>query len=525
MTFRTMTGERMTMKSTKAMAWAVAVSLLGILLAPAAPASAQSLIWARQFGSVSSDPAAGVAVDASGNSYVVGWTDGALPGQTSSGGADAWVRKYDATGTVVWTHQFGAGGFAAALGVAVDASGDVYVAGVTDNELPGQINGGGFRDDAFLRKYDSGGAILWTRQFGTAGNDAALGVAVDASGNVYVAGDVEGTLSGQISSGGYDAFVRTYDPAGGVLWTSQFGTSGIDSAHGVAVDASGNAWAAGVTTGTFAGQTSAGGDDAFARAYDSAGTALWTSQFGTAGSDFANGAAVDASGNASVVGFVNGTLIGQSSSGGRDAFVLTYAAAGTVLWTRQFGTAGDDYAAGVAMDANGNAYVVGGADGTLPGQASAGGFDAFVRAYDSSGSALWTYQFGSADRDGASSVAVDTAGTLSVAGVTDGTLPGQTSAGARDAFVVRIAGSAEAAIQALIDDLDAIHASPGIKRSLEAKLRNAQRSLARNGRIACQALAAFVNEVRAQSGKHISAADAADLIAAAESIQRSLGCR
>lgn len=70
------------MKSAKAMVWSLAVFLAGTLLMPAAPAAAQSIIWARQFGSASSDPAAGVAVDASGNSYVVGWTDGALPGQT-----------------------------------------------------------------------------------------------------------------------------------------------------------------------------------------------------------------------------------------------------------------------------------------------------------------------------------------------------------------------------------------------------------------------------------------------------------
>jgi hypothetical protein len=470
-----------------------AVVVGGIFLGSPVPAVAQSILWTRQFGSGMADPAAGVATDASGNSYVVGWTLGALPGQTASapGAADAWVRKYNSAGTAQWTRQFGAGSFAAALGVAVDGT-NVYVVGVTDNELPGQTNGGGFLDDAFVRKYDGAGTILWTRQFGTADNDSATGVAVDGNGNVYVTGATQATFPGQTSSGATDVFLRAFDSAGAPLWTTQFGSAGNEISQDVAVDGHGNAIVVGRTDGAFPGKTSAGGLDAFVSAFDSAGAPIWTSQFGTAGLDLAYGVALDAAGNAYVTGSAAGALPGQTSAGGQDAFVFAYDPAGLVLWTRQFGTSADDAAAGITVDANGSSYVAGNTAGTLAGQTSAGGVDAFVQVFDSAGNDVWTRQFGGSDLDVAIDVAV-AGGNAYVAGLTDGRLTGQTSAGGRDAFLVKL-GFRPPAIQSVIDK-------------------------------ACVRLDELIADLQAQSGHHIPAWRAALLIAAANQIEATLDCR
>lgn len=104
--------------------------------------------WTRQFGTSTSDQANAVAVDASGV-YVAGYTRGTLPGQTSAGSWDVFLRKYDAAGREVWTRQFGTSAFDVAFAVAADPSG-VYVAGGTDGTFPGQTNAGGA--DAFLAK-------------------------------------------------------------------------------------------------------------------------------------------------------------------------------------------------------------------------------------------------------------------------------------------------------------------------------------------------------------------------------------
>ena len=284
-------------------------------------------IWIRQLGRIFLSDDFARAVDQDGNVYVAGEIAGSITsGQTIAGDVDAFVSKYDANGNVLWTRQFGALYRDAVNGIAVDASG-VYLVGLTRGTLPGQITPAS--TDAFVRKYDADGNLLWSHQFGSTTNvtDSANAVAVDASG-VYVAGTAGGALPGQTSSGDADAFVRKYDFAGNELWTRQFGgtfRSGPSSPRR-SIRRRGSQWTqrasivAGSTGGTFAGQTSPGGLDAFVRRYDAAGNAIWTRQFGTAGADLATGIATDASG-LYLSGFTTGTLAGQTSAGGQDAFL------------------------------------------------------------------------------------------------------------------------------------------------------------------------------------------------------------
>ena len=239
----------------------IIASLMSLLLISAKAAWGQDIEWIRQFGTSDSDGVSSVAVDGSGNVYVAGRTSGAFPGQTSSGRSDVFVRKYDGSGSELWTRQFGTSGYDSAHDVAVDGSGNVYVAGFTLGAFPGQTSSGAM--DVFVRKYDGSGSEIWTRQFGTSDSDEVPRVAADTSGNVYVAGGTENALPGQTFLGYEDAFVRKYDGSGNELWTRQFGTSGYDSAHDVAVDGSGNVYVAGGTTNALPGQTDLGGTDAF----------------------------------------------------------------------------------------------------------------------------------------------------------------------------------------------------------------------------------------------------------------------
>ena len=99
-------------------------------------------------------------------------------------------------------------------------------------------------------------------QFGTSDITEATAVFADSSG-VYVVGLVEGSLPGQTSEGGEDAFIRKYNSDGDEEWTRQFGTSEFDAAGGVSADSSGGVYVVGGTFGTFPGQTNVGGQDAF----------------------------------------------------------------------------------------------------------------------------------------------------------------------------------------------------------------------------------------------------------------------
>jgi hypothetical protein len=352
------------------------------------PSSPGDLLWTQQIGSANSEVATqGVSADGTGV-YVAGYTFGALPGQTSAGGIDAFVTKYDLTGHLLWTRQFGTASIDFANGVSADGSG-VYVAGT---------------NTVFLRKYDPSGNLLWTRQLGPS-TTAAYAVSAGAWG-VYVAGRTSGALPGQTNAGGTDAFVAKYDAAGNLLWTRQFGTTSNDVANGVSADGSG-VYVAGGTT-TFAGS------QAFVAKYDAAGHPLWSRQLGS-GEITASGVSADGTG-VYVAGGIDGALPGQTNLGGGDAYVVKYDAGGNLLWGRQFGSAGGDEANGVSADGSG-VHVAGTTNGVLPGQTSAGAIDAFVAKYDPDGNPLWTCQFGSADDEFARGVSGGSAGVY-VAGLT-----------------------------------------------------------------------------------------------------------
>ena len=214
-------------------------------------------LWTQQFGTSSEDEAFAISADAMGV-YVAGSTDGTLPGQKNTGVLDAFVRKYNASGKELWTQQFGTSSYDEARGIYADSTG-VYVAGTTADTFSGQNSTGGA--DAFVRKYNAIGKELWMQQFGTSSVDNANSISADATG-VYVAGSTSGILPGQQNAGGRDAFVRKYDVIGKELWTQQFGTSSEDEAFAISADATG-VYVAGSTSGILQGQQNAGILDAF----------------------------------------------------------------------------------------------------------------------------------------------------------------------------------------------------------------------------------------------------------------------
>lgn len=195
-------------------------------------------IWAREF-IVGYSGFADVAADALGNIYVSGSTHLSFGGP-NAGEYDAILTKFDGEGNQVWARQFGGANYEFADGVETDGIGNVYVAG--ERWLASY-------KEAFVRKYDSDGNLLWNRQFGGAGSTADVqGIASDGYGNIYVSGYTEGSLGGA-NAGESDAFIRKYDAAGNVLWTYQLGSPGRDDSNRIWADGLGNILIAGTTFG------------------------------------------------------------------------------------------------------------------------------------------------------------------------------------------------------------------------------------------------------------------------------------
>jgi FG-GAP-like repeat len=273
-----------------------------------------------------------------------------------------------------------------AKATATDSSGNAYFVGSfqgTDNFSPGSgtatnltSNGG---NDIFVAKYTSLGAFVWARSFGGAGNDEALGVAVDSAGNVDVAGDYSGSFAlpggGGValnSAGDSDGFVAQFTSAGVASWATSLGGGLFDKATCVTVDGSRNVYVAGYfsTQASFGSTnlTAAGTNDAFVAKLTPAGNVTWAvGQGGT--NSVAHGAAiaVDGSGNVITTGQYAGNVnfdpalnpahVLSSSAGSEDVYVSKLNSSGAYVWAQSFGGALADGGTGVGVDSTGNIYV------------------------------------------------------------------------------------------------------------------------------------------------------------------------
>jgi hypothetical protein len=374
----------------------------------AAPETPYPNTWFRQIGTTVWDRGLGVSADGLGTIYIAGETTGSLGGD-NAGNYDAFTSTFNAFGTPINSAQFGTPGNDFGTGIAADQLGNVFLTGYSGPNTPGY--------QGFIRKYNTSGSPQWTQLIGP-GQTYSYGVAADGQGNAFVGGYTTGSLNVS-NAGGYDAYIAKYDTSGNALWMRQFGTAGQDEAFGVAADGVGSVYIAGATQGALTG-SNAGGFDAFVGKYSASGNLQWTRQLGTSSDDFARSVATDRTGNVYVVGNTGGSLSG-TSNGLDDAFIEKFDAAGNLKWTKQFGTSANDYAYSVAIDMRGNPLVVGATQGSLSG-ASAGGYDAFLSKFDAAGNLKWTRQFGTAGNDFANGISTDGFGNFYVTGSSPGFL-------------------------------------------------------------------------------------------------------
>ncbi len=486
--------------------------------------AAGNFILARQVGAASSDSGSSVAVDGHGGVYTAGYFGGtvdfdpsaAVFNVTAAGANDAFVSKLILAGVsgVIWDDQDGDGVrdanepgiadatvelFDAVDGVAGNGD-DIYLEAVTTRadgsyRFPEPARGGNRyirvnppagtagANPAYAEVTTPGGDSAVDRfgrsalfdlsadpvqtftaglrpisaptpawAIGSAGADAANGVAADAAGNTYVVGSFAGATAdldqgpgenSLMNNGDGAGYVAKYDAANQLLWARAMGGSGAGNAvqtAAVAVDAAGNV----VVTGTFTGSadfgattlTSLGGTDAFVAKLDAAGTFLWAKRYGGAGNDTGVAVAVDAANNIHATGtFLGNATIGGTAftnTTGSDAFVLKLNTAdGSTAAARQIGGAGSVQVAGIAANSSG-AYLAGSFAGTADFDPTATSFplisvggsleDAFVLKLNTGGSLAWAKQIGNGFADTAHGLALDAAGNVLFTGGFQGTV-------------------------------------------------------------------------------------------------------
>jgi hypothetical protein len=306
------------------------------------------------------------------------------------------------------------------------------------------------------------GAPLFGAGFGDTTAQSGTAVAVDAQGNVFVAGRFQGTMNfgapvGMLtSSGGNDAFIAKFAPNGQILWAQKYGDAAEQVINGIAVDAQGDVIVTGQYQGkiTFPGKgtvTSAGMDDIFvAKMKGDGSAALFLNTYGNTVTNVASGVGVDAQGNVYVTGWFSGNIgfgsFGLNAVDQLEAYLIKISADGAqVLWAKGFIGLGNQFGYQVAVTPTGNVAFSGSFQGSIDfgGGAlqSGGGHDTVVARFDSFGSHLWSKRAGDAMDQRALAVAVDNMGNTLATGQFSGAVnfggSNFTSGGADDGFVVK----------------------------------------------------------------------------------------
>ena len=342
--------------------------------------SQTDIIWGKIFGSQQDEYVLNHVMDASGNLYVAGKTTGII-GTENFGKNDGFLTKIDSAGNVLWSRQFGTPGEEDIQWCAIDKSGNIYLTGSTTGDLNGRNSG---KEDVIVVKFSTDGQLLWSKQFGTAGSDVAKGIYSDNAGNIYVTGFTEGKL-GQSSSGKNDCFIMKLDNDGNQIFTTQFGTPEDDYSYAVSRGPGSDVLVCGSTWGALAGKNK-GMIDGFTAQFSDKGELIKYNQFGSEGFDIAMMLYMDNEKNVYVGGTTSGNF-GCQQNGEGDCFLIKLNNKGEILWNSQFGTANNDGLRSISFNPEiSDNMLVSGILNLPPGMA-------FIRMYNTEGKLLWERVF------------------------------------------------------------------------------------------------------------------------------------
>ena len=359
-------------------------------------------LWAAKYNGPDdrSDISSAITVDDAGNVYVTGFS-GIIEGvfehhdfltiKYNSGGIEQWVARYDGPADR---------GLDVAADIVVDADGNVYVTGrsaAINNDM-----------DYATIKYNSEGLEQWVARYNgiEQGDDQAVALAVDNSGNIFVTGFSQQDTT----SSTRDYVTIKYNSNGQEQWVAVYSTSGDDEPNDLAIDNSGNVYVTGKSNAVSTGE------DYLTVKYTSEGVEQWTARYtglNTLQSDRGKALAVDNAGNV----YVTGGSYGGTAGGFSDYATVKYNSDGVEQWAARYSypNAGIDEAVSIALDEEGNIYV--------------GGFsqsetlnDYAAIKYNANGEEQWVARYnGSANsNDMIAAIAVDEQSNVYVTGTSRG---------------------------------------------------------------------------------------------------------
>ena len=362
-------------------------------------------VWAVKLGSTGTVRLFGLDVDAAGNSYVSGYFFGTAdmdPGSgveelIAVGGADVFIVKINADGTLGWARQIGDVGNEVGYSLVLDDAGNITLAGVFEGTVdmdPGtgttQLTSVGY-SDMFVSKLDPAGDLIWARQLSPTtpgnGHEEELEHTIDGDGNLLVTGwftagfdfDPGPAVLELNTTGNTDLFVLKLDPNGDLVWVKQVGSTssaGTTTGEGIDTDLADNVYIAGRFTNITDFDPGPGllqlppfSDGTYILKLDANGDFQWVREIVGNQTDVANGIAVAADGTSYTIGYFTGTpdfdngpgtfTITSSFSGTTDVYILKLDATGNFMWAGAMGSTSTDFGKAIHLMDDGTLHAIG----------------------------------------------------------------------------------------------------------------------------------------------------------------------
>jgi hypothetical protein len=395
--------------------------------------------WANQIGGTSIDQATSVAVDAVGNSYITGFfsnsinfSDGSLI--ASSGGKDIFIAKYNASGVLDWVKGIGGSGDDEGKDIAVDNSGNIYVLGnfanVVDFDPSANLalKTAQGSSDVFIAKFNNNGTLAQVNSIQGTGADFGENIDLDDSGNFYISGsfsgslDFESTLSSDNLSATLNtnaAFFAKYSINSIFAWSKKIESPVLLAFTDMAATPNGvflcgyyrDTTDFNPNAGIFK-LAPAGNNDAFLAKYNANGSLVWANAVKGIDNEAIEGIHVNIEGNVLVTGHYfnsidlepNNNTFFVTSSGQRDLFFAQYSSNGAFRWGKTLGSPDDDFGYAITTDNQRRIFLAGTFQDLMNVNPNSGkvtnidnlggGTDVFYARYDSIGNFEWVQTAG-----------------------------------------------------------------------------------------------------------------------------------
>ncbi len=345
-------------------------------------------LWTAFAGGNGNDFCTSVAATADDHILVIGYTSstnmsfGAIPTSYSGGNRDGFCSKLTKDGELVWTVYIGGNGDDYAQDLAIDVSGNIYVVGKTSSTLVPyssqlQAGYGGGTFDGFITKISSTGLISKFSYLGGSGTDDIKDLTFDREGNLCICGSTAGVdLLSSVTTMPYfggvsDAFITCLNENLQLNWAEYVGGAGADLFNSIALDTAGNVVVGGNTnSGPIAfldnsGVLSPNNTDAMLMSFSPVGTLLWSQFLTGSGAESIKDIHVDLFGNVYVGGTTESANLPVQEAfqdqlaGGIDMFISKYTSAGELNWLSYMGGSGHDWFGHMASDRFGKLMIAG----------------------------------------------------------------------------------------------------------------------------------------------------------------------